>query len=170
MMEKQQGNVRSGAIGAILDEYEKALLELKTVIASVTDAELVAVVDTATDDPNCKSIQTILAHVVRAGYTYIIMINSLKAPIEPFRERIYRKTAAEFIQDLHTMFAFNEASLAAFTDAELEEFDDSKKLLSSWDQRYDAEQLLEHAIVHVLRHRRQIVGFLRVLRGNAGTE
>ena len=168
-MEKQPVNVRSGAIGAILDEYEKALQELKIVIATVTDAELVAVVDPKTDDFNCKSIQNILAHVVRAGYTYIIMINSLKAPIAPFRDRIYRKTAAEFIQDLDTMFAFNETSLAAFSDAELEEFDDSKKLLSSWDQRYDAEQLLEHAIVHVLRHRRQIEGSLRVLRGNAGS-
>jgi len=27
---------------------------------------------------------------------------------------------------------------------------------SRWGQRYDLEQLLEHAIVHVLRHRRQI--------------
>ncbi len=168
-MEKQQENVRSGAIGAILDEYEKALQELKDVLATVTDAELVAVVDPATDDPNCKSIQYILAHVVRAGYTYIIMINSLKAPIAPFHDRIYHKSSAEFIQDLDTMFAFNETSLAAFSDAELEEFDDSKKLLSSCEQRYDVEQLLEHAIVHVLRHRRQIERFLRGIRKNAGT-
>ncbi len=27
---------------------------------------------------------------------------------------------------------------------------------SRWGVRYDLEQLLEHAIVHVLRHRRQI--------------
>jgi hypothetical protein len=29
-----------------------------------------------------------------------------------------------------------------------------------WGPRYDLEQLLEHAIVHVLRHRRQIDKFL----------
>ena len=31
---------------------------------------------------------------------------------------------------------------------------------SGWGVRYDAEQLLEHAVVHVLRHRRQIEKFI----------
>jgi uncharacterized damage-inducible protein DinB len=31
---------------------------------------------------------------------------------------------------------------------------------SGWGVTYDAEQLLEHAIVHVLRHRRQIEKFI----------
>jgi hypothetical protein len=31
---------------------------------------------------------------------------------------------------------------------------------SSWGVVYDLEQLLEHAIVHVLRHRRQIEKFI----------
>jgi hypothetical protein len=29
-------------------------------------------------------------------------------------------------------------------------------MMTSWGQLYDIEQLMEHAIVHVLRHRRQI--------------
>ena len=32
---------------------------------------------------------------------------------------------------------------------------------SSWGVRYDLEQLLEHAIVHILRHRRQIERLLQ---------
>ena len=31
---------------------------------------------------------------------------------------------------------------------------------TEWGQEYDFEQLLEHAIVHILRHRRQIERFL----------
>jgi hypothetical protein len=31
---------------------------------------------------------------------------------------------------------------------------------SRWGVQYDMEQMLEHAIVHILRHRRQIERFL----------
>jgi uncharacterized damage-inducible protein DinB len=153
-------SLRTGAIGAILDEYEKALHELYALIRPLSDAALLQVRDAHTEDVNCKSIQTVLAHCVRAGYTYIILINSLKAPIEPYRERIYRTTVADFVADAETMFAFNESSLRNFTDAELEQYDASKKFPTPWGQVYDAEQILEHAIVHILRHRRQILRWL----------
>ena len=32
---------------------------------------------------------------------------------------------------------------------------------SRWGVRYDLEQLLEHAVVHILRHRRQIEKFIQ---------
>lgn len=38
----------------------------------------------------------------------------------------------------------------------MEEFDQAKKINTKWGQQYDVEQMLEHAIVHILRHRRQI--------------
>ncbi len=162
-MESLFGNVRTGAVGAILDEYERVIAALKVVIAPISDAALVAVVDPDTEDPNCKSIQAVMAHVVRSGYTYAIVINSSKGPIAPFHDRTYRQRAADFMTDLDAMFAFNVASLSQFQDAELEEYDVDKKLLVPWGQRYDIEQLMEHAIVHILRHRRQIERFLRIL-------
>ena len=33
------------------------------------------------------------------------------------------------------------------------------KMIVRWGPQYDLEQLLEHAIVHILRHRRQIEKF-----------
>jgi uncharacterized damage-inducible protein DinB len=167
MTENMQGNVRTGAVGAILDEYELVIAALKAVIAPISDAALVTVVDPDTVDPNCKSIQAVLAHVVRSGYTYAIVINSSKGPMAPMRDRVYRKRAADFMTDLDAMFAFNVASLSQFQDAELEEYDMDKKLLVPWGQRYDIEQLMEHAIVHILRHRRQIERFLRILQAEA---
>lgn len=40
-----------------------------------------------------------------------------------------------------------------------------KKIFTSWNQVYDIEQVTEHAIVHILRHRRQIEKFKIILRG-----
>jgi hypothetical protein len=34
------------------------------------------------------------------------------------------------------------------------------RINSRWGVQYDMEQMLEHAIVHILRHRRQIERFL----------
>ena len=42
----------------------------------------------------------------------------------------------------------------------VEELDNQQKIMVRWGQLYDVEQLMEHAIVHVLRHRRQVERFL----------
>jgi len=34
------------------------------------------------------------------------------------------------------------------------------KMIVRWGPQYDLEQLLEHAVVHILRHRRQIEKFI----------
>ena len=66
----------NGAIGALLDEYERALADLKRVLSTVKTDELVTIVDTETKDDDCRSIQTILAHVVRSGYGYAIEVRN----------------------------------------------------------------------------------------------
>ena len=77
----------NGAIGAILDEYEKALTELENVISNISYEDLTVIVDHKTEDADCKSIQAILTHVIKAGYGYVIEIrNSLGEQID-FIER-----------------------------------------------------------------------------------
>jgi hypothetical protein len=39
------------------------------------------------------------------------------------------------------------------------------KMPVRWGPTYDLEQLLEHAIVHILRHRRQVERFLERMGG-----
>ena len=58
------------------------------------------------------------------------------------------------------MFKYTENVFNNYPDIKLEENDASKKMLVSWGQQYNVEQLMEHAIVHILRHRRQIERFL----------
>ena len=53
---------RQGAVGALLHEYERAILELQKIIKGISDKELITVIDSKTTDLNCKSIQAILSH------------------------------------------------------------------------------------------------------------
>lgn len=160
-MKKYRNN---GAIGALLDEYEKALFELKATLTDITQEELIAVVDPITDDSDCRSIQTILTHVVRSGYGYAVYIKNHLGEKTVFPERVTLPSVEAYQNELDRMFAYNENLLSGFPNSQLEEYDNSKKILTNWGQRYDADQLLEHAIVHILRHRRQIERFLIKLR------
>lgn len=160
-MKKYRDN---GAVGAILDEYEKALDELQMSVKNITDLELTTIADPETQDPDCKSIQTILTHVIKAGYGYAIAIRkSLGAHID-YVENVVFDTVVDYQIALQSMFNFNIRLFDDFPNMKLEEHDPQKKILVRWGQRYDVEQLYEHAIVHILRHRRQIERFLQKIR------
>lgn len=63
-------NYRKGAVGALMDEYERAAWELKTILNKISLEDFVKIVDPDTKDEDCRSVQTIMNHVVRAGYSY----------------------------------------------------------------------------------------------------
>jgi len=44
----------NGAIGAMLDEYEKSIADLKSVISPISKEELVLIVDPITKDEDCR--------------------------------------------------------------------------------------------------------------------
>lgn len=147
---------KNGAIGALLDEYEKSIEEFKEVIKDVTSKELIQIVDSETKDEDCKSIQTILRHVVRAGYTYVIEIRKWLGEDIVYKEKEQLNSVSEYNKALDTMFAYNEQLFNDYPNIKLEELDPNKKVHVRWGQKYDVEQLFEHAIVHILRHRRQV--------------
>jgi len=150
----------NGAVGALLDEYEKALHALFDVITDISNEQLVVIVDHETSDEDCRSIQTILTHVVRAGYGYATYIRKHQREEVSFYKPNHCDTTSQYIEELKQMFLFTENVFDDYPDLILEENDPDKKMLVSWGQRYDVEQLMEHAIVHILRHRRQIERFL----------
>ncbi len=151
------------AINALLDEYYKAVRELQSVIGDVPNSQLAKIVDPLTDNPDCKSIQTILAHVVSSGYSYCVYIRNLKDPSAQRPLRINRETAKEYCKDLDAVLHYTNETFIDIYDDELEVFESDKKIHTSWRQEYDIEQLMEHAIVHILRHRRQIERFKKML-------
>jgi len=147
----------NGAIGALLDEYEKSIAELKNVISNLTTSQLVKVVDNETTDEDCRSIQTILSHVVESGYAYVVEIRkSLGEDIKYMHKELLRSTE-EYALALDQMFLYNEKLFQEYPTINLEDYDN--KFEVRWGQKYDVEQILEHAIVHILRHRRQIERF-----------
>ncbi len=151
--------MKQNAINALLSEYEKAIRELQNVISDVSDLDLKKVVDNSTKDEDCKSIQTILAHVVSSGYSYCIYIqnsrniNAIRPP------KTLRFSAAEYVETLNEVIEYTRNTFTQIDDSEIEKFDNSKKILTNRGQFYDIEQMMEHAIVHILRHRRQVEKF-----------
>lgn len=159
------GLTRKGAKGALLDVYEDALIALQECIAELSGEDLVAVV--LPDDEECKSIQTILTHVVSSCYSYAVYIHELKGNLYIRPEERLHTSAMEYVQDLKDAFEFNLKVFLEVNNEELEQFEAGRKIMTGWDQLYDIEQLTEHAIVHVLRHRRQIEKFKLLLNNPA---
>ena len=150
---------RQGAVGALLDLYEQAISEIKKVIEDIPDAVLASIIDSETNDENYKSIQTILSHIVSSGYSYAIYIHNLKGDQTERPQQVFHFTIKEYLEDFNKMMVFTENVFNDLNDDELEQLDETKKISTSWQQRYDIEQLMEHAIVHFLRDKRRIEKF-----------
>ena len=153
-------NELTGTIKALLDEYKKAINELIAVIKPLGIKEILVIKDDKTSNENCRSIQTILTHVVYAGYGYTNFIETHLGSKQERRLKKNFENANEYIEDLNGMFDYCENFFMEHPNIPLEEYDPSKKILTHWGQVYDIDQMMEHAIVHVLKHRRQIQRFL----------
>lgn len=147
---------RQGAVGALLDIYEQAISDFKKVIEDIPNSALTTEIEPPPTDKNCKSIQTILSHVVSCGYSYATSIYNLKGYNLKQSEKIFHLTIDEYLKDLINVFTYTENIFKEIKDDELEQLDNSLKIRTGWGQLYDIEQMTEHAIVHILRHKRQI--------------
>lgn len=150
----------NGAVGALLDEYEKAIDELIEIIQPISSDLLHKVIDAETKDDDCRSIQTILRHVLKAGFNYAVSIHRHLGTNMEYRKPDLLHSSSDYITALREMFEFNESLFSENPNIQLEEHNLAKKMKVVWGQSYDVEQIMEHAIVHILRHRRQIERFL----------
>jgi len=145
---------RKGAVGAMMDEYERAAAEFRLCVAGLTDEQYTRIADAQTANENCRSAQTIMSHVVAAGYGYANYIRDAFSIGKDSPERRILEHA-ESLRAMDSMLAYTGATL----DDKWEMPEDEMMAVSMtvrWGPTYDLEQLLEHAIVHILRHRRQI--------------
>ena len=147
---------KQGAIGALLHIYKQAIADLKKIIENIPDSALIIITDPDTKDDNCRSVQTILSHVVHSGYGYATSIHNSKGTPVKRPDKTVRFTTKEYLEDLDSIFNYTENVFNQLNDADLEQLNDSLKIKTSWGQLYDIEQLTEHAIVHILRHKWQI--------------
>ncbi len=153
---------RKGAIGALMDEYERAVLELKMLVKEIPADKFARIADPQTSDEDCRSVQTIMSHVIRAGYGYADYIRHLFS-ISSARPASQFLNQNELLKELQSMIEYTVETL----DGKWEMSDEvivRTTIQSLWGVTYDLEQLLEHAIVHILRHRRQIEKLMRQMQ------
>ena len=149
---------RNGPLGAMMDEYERAAVELLLILEDVSDAEYEKIYDAKTKDEDCRSIQTVMRHMIGSGYSYADSIRKVFG-VPSTRPKIELVPRLEAIEGVEKMLAYTAHTLEGKWDT-AEEDVHKINVASSWGQPYTLEQILEHAIVHILRHRRQIERFL----------
>ncbi len=153
-------NKLTGAIAALMDEYKKAIDELIAVIEPVRPNQLIKTIEPESSNPDCISIQTILTHVIASMFSYAVYIENSIGLKTVRPERLQFDHITPYISRLREALKYNEDFFTRNPNITMEEFDQSKKINTRWGQQYDVEQMLEHAIVHILRHRRQIKNVL----------
>ncbi len=141
-----------------MDEYERAASELGRLVEQIPEDDFVRVVDSQTTDDACRSVQTIMSHVVRAGYGYADYIRE-QFSIASTRPQNKLLSRQESLEQLDAALAYTAQTLEGKWEMSDEELVGTV-INSQWGAVYDMEQLLEHAIVHILRHRRQIEKFI----------
>lgn len=149
---------RSGAVGALMDEYERASSELTRLVERIPDDDFTRVVDSQTVDEDCRSAQTIMSHVVGAAYGYADYIRE-QFSVESTRPPRRLLSRLESLEQLQAALRYTVETLEGRWEMSAEEIS-SIVVKTRWGPVYDAEGLLEHAIVHILRHRRQIERFI----------
>ena len=157
-MKKNIDDYRAGAVGALMDEYERAAFELKSVLQTLGEGDYTRIADSETENEDCRSIQTIMNHVVRASYGYANYIREqFLMKDEPPENKSFAHQ--EIGAEIDKMLAYTIETLDG--NWELSEKEMNKIVIHSAENFTETlEQLLEHAIVHILRHRRQIEKFL----------
>lgn len=159
-------NLLQGSLGAILDEYQKVSEEYINVLHKISLEEFIKIVDHKTDDEDCRSIQTISRHIIRSGYGYAnYILTALNIPTDsPNVNEMKIESPNDVVIELRRMIDYNLKHLYELNRESIEEKMFSVKFVTRWEEEFNFEQILEHAIVHILRHRRQVEKFIVSLK------
>lgn len=159
-------NLLQGGLGTILDEYKKVSEEFINVILEISPKDFVTIVDLKTTDEDCRSVQTITRHVIRSGYGYAnYVLNASNIFIDtPDANKMSIDSSEDAANEIRKMLKFNVYNLYELNREKVEDNMHSIRFITRWKEEYNFEQILEHAIVHVLRHRRQVDKFIAALK------
>ncbi|HEX9750541.1 MAG TPA: DinB family protein [candidate division Zixibacteria bacterium] len=144
---------------AVLDEYARAIRDLEGVLKPVTPDRYVA--RTELSDEEFPSMREIMWHVIGAANRYVDYINDALDKTDrgmQKHEYAFESTQAA-AASLGTAFGRMVEVLGRVRDKTDEDLQPIV-FRTRWGQNYDIEQMLEHAIVHILRHRRQLERWL----------
>ena len=159
-MLKKLEDYRKGAVGALMDEYERAAIELKSIVENVGAEDYTRIADAETKDDDCRSIQTMMNHVVHAGYNYANSVREqFSMPFTPLGKERRRIPQSEIGNEIDKMLAHTIETLDGKWEMSYDEME-AVVITRKANLSENLEQLLEHAVLHILRHRRQVEKFL----------
>jgi len=144
-----------GAFGAIMDEYARAAEDFCRVLESLPPGSLDWT--QSSTDPDTGSVRTLCAHVINAARGYANYVREARI-LPKSGERIDAQTirAAREVRDrLAEALRYTEGALEGLYDVDEPTYA-AIRFQVRWGPVYDPEMILEHAIVHLLRHRRQL--------------
>jgi len=140
--------------GALLDEYARAAEDLCRTVEALPEDRFHQ--ERESSDPETVSLRAICAHVAISAWGYADYIRIARGL--PRIPRPYEKDAVTDPAALRPLLA----KALRHTEATVEGCPTDEAGLEAlrfqvrWGPTYDPEMILEHAIVHLLRHRRQI--------------
>lgn len=145
-----------GPFGALMDEYARAAAEFCTV-AEGFDAERF-VSERPGNDPETITPRAVCVHVCGAAHRYAYYIRQARGldfvdryQLDPLRLTSPRDVTG-MLAKATRLTEETIDPLRGFTDEEVQ----ALSFTVRWGPRYDPEMMLEHAVCHVLRHRRQL--------------
>lgn len=147
---------RSGPFGALMDEYARASTDFCRVVETFDRARFVA--ERASNDPDTVSPQAVCAHVCGAGHRYVHYIRKARG-LDFIEGYSLHPSRIGSPSDVRALLAEAVLLMEETVEPLLELSDEGIQAISfvvRWGPRYDPEMLLEHAVCHVLRHRRQL--------------
>jgi uncharacterized damage-inducible protein DinB len=158
----------AGGFGAVMDEYARAAAELCRVVEAVPPARFVEVVDGGSQLP---TMQAICGHVVQAAYGhagYIRKALGIAAGERPRGQELVPERPERLRPLLAAALRYTEATVAGLRADPAFAAEEVSSILFpvNWGPVYDPEGMIEHGIVHLLRHRRQIERLLTVAAGS----
>ena len=142
----------SGPVPALTSIYSQVIEELKELLHSIPEEQITKVLKQDAPE-DFRSVSSIIKHVVYSGYQYANYIR-LHVGLKDEWPEIMIGNKNEALSEIDKMFSFTLSTcenIRHYTDDQLL----STIIKTSWST-YDMEALLEHAIVHIMRHARQI--------------
>ena len=134
---------------------------MRSFLATWKKAKTAGVILPQTTDPAYKSMETLLRHPLKSSRGYIVWIcQKLDLPdpeIDPVPELEQIEPSAEiFLEHLLQRWQL------PLCDVPEERFFD-RTYTSNWDAEYCIEAMLEHAVLHPIRHEFQLLNLMKAL-------
>ena len=146
----------SGPFGALMDEYARAAEDFCRVVESFDLLRFDA--ERPSNNPNTISPRAISLHVIGAAHRYAHYIRKALGVefVERYEADPARLHSPRDVRGLLTDgIVLTEQTVEPLLKATEQEIQ-ALSFAVRWGPRYDPEMILEHAVCHLLRHRRQL--------------